>query len=275
MPERKQPNSRRNLDIAINRISIGRSDPLRIRLVIANTVVGQMPPDGVVKGGSSLKLRYGDAGSRFTKDLDAARSESVEQFASALEAHLEKGWHGFSGSLIPEKKATPKNVPSEYVMQPYSIKLSYNSKSWTTVRFELGHNEIGDAEEPNYSIAEDIVEMFRELGLPDPDPISLMPIHHQVAQKIHAVTTPNGERAHDLIDLQLIAANENLNYAKTARTCERLFAYRKMQQWPPTIVVGERWQQLYDAQRVGLDVLDSVEDAAEWGNRLIGEIAKS
>ena len=77
MTGRKPPNSRRNLDIAIERISVGRGDPLRIRLVIANAIVGQMLPEGVVKGGSSLKLRYGEAASRFTKDFDAARRESA------------------------------------------------------------------------------------------------------------------------------------------------------------------------------------------------------
>ena len=53
----KQPNSRRNLDSAIERLSVDKGDPLRIRLVIANIVVGQMLPGGVIKGGSSLKLR--------------------------------------------------------------------------------------------------------------------------------------------------------------------------------------------------------------------------
>ena len=272
MTGRKPPNSRRNLDIAIECISVGRGDPLRIRLVIANAIVGQMLPEGVVKGGSSLKLRYGEAASRFTKDFDAARRESAGRFASDLEARLADGWHGFTGTLTAGRKARPKNVPGEYVMQPYSVKLAYNTKSWMTVRFELGHNEIGDADEPEYRISDDIVELFRELGLPDPDPVPLMPTHHQIAQKLHAVTAPGSERAHDLIDLQLIAANEELDYGKTARTCERLFAYRKMQEWPPIIIAGKSWERLYDDQRQGLDVLESLEDAIDWGNRLIDNI---
>ena len=270
----KQPNSRRNLDSAIERLSVDKGAPLRIRLVIANIVVGQMLPGGVIKGGSSLKLRYGDAGSRFTKDLDAARAKNIERFTSEFEARLATGWNGFTGVLVPGRKAHPKNVPNEYVMQPYAVKLAYNTKSWMTVRFELGHNEIGDADEPDYRISEDIVELFRQLGFPDPQPLPLMSIHHQVAQKLHAATTPGGGRAHDLVDLQLIVANEVLDYSKIARICRRLFAYRNMQEWPPTIVVGEGWQRLYDDQRDGLDVIANVEEAVEWGNGLIRKIVE-
>ena len=54
------PNSRRNLDIAIERVFGKDKNVLQIRTVIANTIVGQLLPKGVVKGGSALKLRYGD-----------------------------------------------------------------------------------------------------------------------------------------------------------------------------------------------------------------------
>jgi len=40
----------------------------RIQRAVANTIVGQMLPPGVVKGGTAMKLRLGEAGSRFTPD---------------------------------------------------------------------------------------------------------------------------------------------------------------------------------------------------------------
>ena len=49
MTSHKQPNSRRNLDAAITRLARESSGVQRIRLVMANTIVGQMLPDGVVK----------------------------------------------------------------------------------------------------------------------------------------------------------------------------------------------------------------------------------
>ena len=66
------PISRRLLDIAIDRLADRQSDdPLRLRRMMGNTIVAQMLPDGVVKGGGSLKLRFGDRATRYTRDLDA------------------------------------------------------------------------------------------------------------------------------------------------------------------------------------------------------------
>lgn len=40
-------------------------------------MVAQMLPDGAVKGGSALKLRLGDEGTRFSEDLDTARASDM------------------------------------------------------------------------------------------------------------------------------------------------------------------------------------------------------
>jgi hypothetical protein len=75
-------------------------------------------------------------------------------------------------------------------MQPFEAKLSYNGKSWLTVPLEVGHNEIGDADEPDFKVANDIVVLFEKVGSPAPSPIPCMALHHQIAQKLHvAVST--------------------------------------------------------------------------------------
>lgn len=48
-----KPNSKRNLDMAIRRMGSTDEDYVRNRTVIANAVVGQMLPNGAVKGGSN------------------------------------------------------------------------------------------------------------------------------------------------------------------------------------------------------------------------------
>ena len=48
----KRPNSRVNLDRAIERIFGNYEKSTEIRSIMANTIVGQMLPEGVVKGGS-------------------------------------------------------------------------------------------------------------------------------------------------------------------------------------------------------------------------------
>ena len=132
MSGRKRPNSRRNLDIAIERMAEGRGDPLRVRATLAAAIVAQMLPGGVVKGGSALKLRFGDAQTRFTRDLDAAREGDLDSFVDGLDAALRRGWEGFTGHLAEREPAHPEGVEKRYLMRPFDAKLSYNGKWWVT-----------------------------------------------------------------------------------------------------------------------------------------------
>ena len=55
-----RPNSRANLDKALQRIADGdRVGYIRVRAVVANTVVGQMLPSGSVKVGCKPGTRLG------------------------------------------------------------------------------------------------------------------------------------------------------------------------------------------------------------------------
>jgi len=229
-------------------------------------------PEGVVKGGSSLKLRYGDKETRYTTDLDATRTEDLDAYIQKLDDALREGWYGFTGRVIPRQPAKPKNVPEEYIMQPFDIKLEYNHASWVTVQFELGHDEIGDTDKPDCWISPEILAMFEELELPEPKPIALIPIPHQIAQKLHGLSSANSERAHDLIDLQLILKNEDVDYVKTKEACQRLFNSRKLQEWPPVVVKGEGWESLYKDQLGTLNVLQTVDEAIDWATELIVHI---
>jgi predicted nucleotidyltransferase component of viral defense system len=271
----KMPNSRRNLDIAIERVFGKDDNPLQVRTLMANTIIGQLLPNGAVKGGSSLKFRYGDKATRFTRDLDTVRAEDLDTFIRNLDAGLARGWNGFTGKVIRKDPAKPKNVPGEYVMQPFEIKLAYNNASWVTVQMEIGHDEVDDTLNPDLYISPDIITVFERLGFPAPAPVALMPVFHQFAQKLHAVSADGNARAHDLIDLQLILNNEIVDYTKVREVCQRLFAYRRLQEWPPTVSVGKDWDVLYENQMENLDVLPSVDEAVEWANNLIGKIEES
>src|SRR5690606_33745261 len=133
--------------------NLERDDELasRRRVGMALVVVGQMLPGGAVKGGSAMALRFG-RGTRFTRDLDAARREPLSQFRSDFEESLAAAWAGFTGRLIEKRAPRPRGVPTAYVMQPFAVKLDYRGRAWCTVDFELGNNEIGDAEEPEYRL---------------------------------------------------------------------------------------------------------------------------
>lgn len=85
----KRPMTRVNLDKAIGRLA--HNDPRKIidiRMSMANAIVGQFIPEGVVKGGTSLKFRFGSDHARYTMDLDTAWKTDLDTFLKAFRKPL-------------------------------------------------------------------------------------------------------------------------------------------------------------------------------------------
>lgn len=266
------PPNLKSLEQRIRNLESGDTRSLRRQAAMAMVIVGQVLPEGAVKGGTAMALRYGRAEARFTQDLDAARIHPLADFLDDFEAALSRGWAGFTGRVVERKPPRPPGIPPAYVMQPFDVKLDYLGRSWRTVKFELGHNEIDDAVEPELRIAEDLVELFTDLGLPAPEPIPVMRADHQIAQKLHAVSEPGSERARDLVDLQLLNKGEDLDLRQVRETCVRLFEYRRRHSWPPTISVAKGWDTLYEAAVEDVDALPNVTAAVAWATAFIGRI---
>ena len=77
---KKVPNSKVNLDRALQRYAGDYTVANKYRVAMANAIVAQMIGDGVVKGGSSLKFRFGDKATRYTMDLDTAWHYDLDTF---------------------------------------------------------------------------------------------------------------------------------------------------------------------------------------------------
>lgn len=274
----KLPNSATNLVKAIKLYCGKNQDDIRLARAMADVVVGQMLPDGVVKGGSSLMFRYGGSVTRYTRDVDTARTIDLEMYLDALRVKLAEGWSGFTGKLTEVDPPAPPNVPTPYVMMPYDIKLRYLGRAWMTVRIEIGHNEIGDADAFELMLPDDIAAAFVALGFPRPHEMPVMKLSYQVAQKLHAVSAAGSDRAHDLIDLQLMEKHSSLDFGDVKSKCERLFTYRREHTWPPVLTKGESWERVYHEARETLrdatSVLSTVDEAIAWGNALIDKIVK-
>lgn len=273
----RRPMTRVNLDKAIGRLA--RNDPrltVDIRMSMANAIVGQFLHEGVVKGGTSLKFRYGANQARYTMDLDTAWRTDLGTFLKELKLALSGGWEGFSGEVVILPQAAPSGIPFDYVMQPCDVKLSYMGRSWCSVRLEIGHNEIGDADEAEVMpVPEDLAQVFSDLFFPVPKGLPLMKLPYQIAQKLHGATGVNSKRAHDVIDLQLILKNSpDVDLREVRNACVRLFAYRKGQQWPPHVVKGSDWDAVYRNKKQNLDVIEGVDEAIVWANDLILRIEK-
>jgi len=271
----KKPNSRANLDRAIERLFGSYEKSLETRSIMANAIVGQMLNGAVVKGGSGLKLRYGLSLTRATMDLDTACQGDIPAFAEELSQSLKSGWCGFSGTVVKRDPAKPRDVPPQYVMQPYAVRLTYNGQPWCTVDLEVGFNELGDAEESDFALSDEVAQIFTALGFSIPDAVPLMKCEYQIAQKLHGLTEPESKRAHDLIDLQLILDHSQVDFAKVSQICRRLFSFRRMQPWPPRVVKGADWETSYNDANFKHGVARSVDEAIDWANFLIEKIDKS
>ena len=103
MSERREPPPTLvSLKARINDAAGAREGPLRrIERAVANTVVGQMIPSGVIKGGTGTKFRVGEGMSRFTPDFDPSRPApmDVESYVDELQGALAQGWGGFGATI--------------------------------------------------------------------------------------------------------------------------------------------------------------------------------
>lgn len=272
-----QPKNEHALELALNSLAGSNIKAVEYRDLMAGVIVGQMLPDGcVVKGGTSMRLRLGPGNSRVTMDFDTSRRDDLEGYLKQLRERTRNGWCSFTAEVLIRKQGSPKGIPFEYVMQPLDIKLAYKNQPWCTVRLEVSHNELGDADEIECrELPQSVVEIFEALGFPRPNAIPLMPLPYQIAQKLHGVTSVGSDRVRDLIDLQLIVAAFQVDMKKTADICRRIFKYRRRQPWPPHVTKGDFWNSLYDEQRGRLPVLPTVDEAVAWANGLIAKIAQA
>lgn len=273
---RDAPRHVQALQARIRNISGGAQTQIRLERAVANVVLAQMLPPGAVKGGTALKLRLGPTRSRFTPDLDVARADTLDQFLEQYSDALTAGWGGFTGRLVPARPARPAGVPADYIMQPFDIKVAYRGRAWMTVRLEVGHDEIGDTLAPEEQLAADLAQVFEALGLPEPQPVPVLRIDHQAAQKLHACSAPGSERAHDLVDLQLLMDGDQLvDLGAVRATCERLFTSRRAHPWPPTITAGPGWTSIYATAAEGMECRQSLDEAVAWANDLVRRICGS
>jgi hypothetical protein len=211
-----------------------------------------------------------------SKDLDIVRPVPlpVEEFEAELTVLLSTGWNGFRGRLIKDQQRHPPDVPPQYLMMPYRVKLEYMSIPFKTITVELAHDEVGSTAYPDLALDDVTAELLVQLGFPAPDPVQVMAVEHQIAQKLHACTTSDGrgrnERAHDLVDIQILWESDAPDLAELHRVGRRLFSYRGTTQWPPEVRAHDGWDELYAAAAEGLDVRGLTE-ALQWINDQIAK----
>jgi hypothetical protein len=283
-------------------------------VLVSSVIVAQMlPENAVVKGGIGVKLRLGEVGTRATKDMDLASSDR-NNFLDGLNRKLQTGWGtvpaskgaqkknpdapprlAFSGQARSRKKAQPDGVPAAYLMDPYFVTLHFMGTPWMKVSVEVGHDELDGLQHAAYptEVAGQIAAVGKVLGFAELAPVPLISLEQQIAQKIYAATQPDSQRAHDLVDLQLlwhVAAvdGQRLNLPALTDQCRRTFAYRSTHEWPPNVAMSDVLEAAYQAAKdeagpvaepnaesnVASVVLpaETLADACAWLNARIEEI---
>lgn len=252
----------------------------RVRRAISVAIIGQMLADtdaGVIKGATNLELRLGIASTRASSDLDAVRSVALDEFRDRLEAALGNGWHGFSGRLV-HRGEIGAPVPDAYRPHRFHAKLTYLDRPFGTVEVEVAAEEVDALREVETTpLDKQAAAWFEALGFPVPASLPVLPLSHQIAQKLHACTTPDADgwvndRSHDLVDLQLAMRLHGADVAPIAEAARRLFASRNRHSWPPVVTRRQGWDERYPNEVDGLPVLADLDAAVEWANELIGQL---
>lgn len=270
----------------------------RVRLMLCTLIVSQMLPDAVaIKGGMGVKLRMGERGTRATADLDVSTRQRGAAFEEAFRTHLAKGWGAvpaakgalrkdpdapdrvaFTAALKPQRLHDPGLARPQYVMHPYRVTLSFLGRDWAGLDVEVSDPEIEPPAHARHAVDSELVELTERFGFGKLQPVPLIDLEHQIAQKIHAVTDPDYARAHDLVDLQLLwSAGPDLSAVR--ELCVRTFAFRRAQEWPPLpLRAMEGWGPAYRVAREETELggpsflLVDIDLARAWFEKVISYI---
>lgn len=273
----------------------------RARVMLCTLIVSQMLPNSVVvKGGMGVKLRFGERGTRATSDLDVSTCARGEEFEERFRARLAEGWGtvppskgeqrrnpdapdriAFTASLRAKKLHNPGLSRPEYVTHPYRVSIAFLGNKWGGLDVEVSDPEINAYAQSKKNIDEELAQFSAYFGFADLQPVELIDLEYQIAQKLHAVTDPACERAHDLVDLQLLL-NDTTNLAYLRELCVRTFDWRRQQAWPPLpLRPMDGWSLAYSDARAETEidgkthVLPDVESARGWLSELITRISAS
>ena len=180
-----------------------------------------------LKGGAALELRFAGQ-ARATKDLDVGMDGPRAGRLETLRAALLSGFDDFTFRA----KGGARDMQLADTIR-VEVAVLYQSRPWQTIEVDLG---------PGAKTAVDLVhprvEGLEELGLPVTSPVRCLSLSEQVAQKIHACTSPHSAgRARDIVDVLLIEAAATLDLAATAAAVNRVFVERGTHRFPNSFQV--------------------------------------
>ncbi|MDQ0615298.1 hypothetical protein QF046_002939 [Microbacterium sp. W4I4] len=187
----------------------------------------------------------------------------------------------FTATVRAVKLHDPGLDRPEYVMHPYRVSIAFLGAAWGALDVEVSDPEIDSHAHARKEIDGELVKFGAQFGFGDLQPVELVELEYQIAQKLHAVTDPAYVRAHDLVDLQLLW-NASPDLANLQRLCMRTFDWRRQQAWPPLpICPMDGWELAYADARAETEVngktpvLADVGSARDWLGQIIETISST
>jgi hypothetical protein len=241
-------------------------------MMLAGALARAVGEDGtavfITRGGIAMELRMGEK-ARVTRDVDLVLRGDPDSLLGHLDTAFAEDYEEF---------AFERDEPRPLQLRPHvyrtRVKTSFRTKPFMTIVLEIAPVEAG-GDEVEVLPAHDL----SKIGMDGPQLIPVLAVRWQIAQKLHALTEPplrsGGEnpRYWDLIDLQLLHAIVGEDLAPVKDACQRIFASRHQQPWPPSITLYPSWPELYATIANGLDMpITDVNEAAKIVQELIQHI---
>lgn len=184
-----------------------------------------------IKGGVAMELRFADR-ARATKDLDLGMEGTRASRLQSLSEALSVGFDQFAFRI----KAQTRDMEQADTIRVL-VAIQFRTRSWQTIEVDLGPASVDRVD-----LIEPRVRGLVELGIPVISSVRCLGLAEQVAQKLHACTGPAAAgRARDVLDILLIDALGQLNYAETAHAARRVFEARATHAFPPAFAMPSEW----------------------------------
>ena len=201
-------------------------------------------PFFVVKGGTAMLIRFG-TDARATRDFDSTFRGLVEEVDQALHIAFQSPLWNFTA--VVKKLDTLAGDRLHVQVYRYQISFKYLGDAFNKIRLELTLHQ--DSESEKVTAALDL----SPVRLPKPTDLDLLEISHQIAEKWHACTEPDGDgvtndRVTDVYDLLLLlrAIEEPSGKSEVVRNCEVLFSERIIHEWPVKISSRNGWAAVWE-----------------------------
>jgi hypothetical protein len=202
-------------------------------LALQHAIERAVLDDYHLKGGVAIEMRRGFS-ARSTTDLDIELPYAIDELTAVFNAAITVGCGDFTFELLPDVRPIREDAVR------VSVAMKYLGRRWARIEVDLASAQPGDVADHLPLI---VVEFPDVAGV-----ARTMKTEYQIAQKIHAATTPDRpdyqfNYARHVVDV-LYLAGEGPDFFAIRAACQAVFDARSAtdgRAWPPIVELPKRW----------------------------------